>query len=134
MEKEFFRPAMHAWQPAVMCERLNKPQLADMNNNLYLVEGTAPKASLINWSPAANDTCSLLINEPAALTVLYPAFETGSMLLNEQSKSVFADFSGMDYKLLPSARKAVKPTLLNERTAKAMGTESAEISYIGAYK
>ena len=134
MEKEFFRPAMHAWQPAVMCERLNKPQLSDMNNNLYLVEGSEPKASLINWSPAANDTCSLLINEPAALTALYPAFETGSMLLNEQSKSVFADFSGMDYKLLPSARKAVKPTLLNERTAKAMGTESAEISYIGAYK
>ena len=105
-----------------------------MNNNLYLVEGSEPKASLINWSPVSNDTCSLLINEPAALTALYPAFETESVMLNEQPKTVFADFAGMDYKLLPSTRKAVKPTLLNDRTAKAMGTESAEISYIGAYK
>ncbi len=135
MEKEFFRPAMHVWQPAVMCERLNKPQLSDMNNNLYMLEGEAPKKSLINWSPALNDTCSVLISSPAQLTALYPAFEIQSVMLVKQQKSVFADFEGMDYKLSASARGAVKPALLSEKTVKAMGgTGKPEISYIGAYK
>lgn len=132
MEEDFFRSAVHAWQPSVMCERLSKPQVSELNNNLYLIEGTSSIAPVINWSPASNDTCTVGINAPEELTALYPEFETESIVQKEQPKSVFVDFTNYDFNTID--KKVGKPATLPEKISKAMGISNPKTAFVGAYK
>ncbi|MGF7140696.1 right-handed parallel beta-helix repeat-containing protein [Roseimarinus sediminis] len=131
IEEKIDRQALTAWQPADMCERLNKPQFAELNNNLYLRQQANSDKALIHWSPANNENCSEQLSDPAALQTLYPGFEGESKYYPASNMAVFTDFDQNDFSL--NADTLLTPAILPEKVQKALGLATAQPAFTGAW-
>ena len=61
------RPHLFVWQRSMLCDRLKDPQLAQIDNNVF-VEGSDRKdVPLILWSPAETENCITALVSPASL-------------------------------------------------------------------
>ena len=94
------RPHLFVWQRNILCDRLKDPQLSHLNNNVYVQSSDRQKIPLILWSPAAAENCITAIDSPAALNLIYPAFEGESMILTDQA--VFMSPELGNYRTLPA--------------------------------
>jgi len=74
MEENYPKPQLYVWQPSLMCQRLNKPQLKTLDHNLLVRGINTSNAPMMLWSPADNKKCQAVINSPEELTALYPDF------------------------------------------------------------
>ena len=71
----YAQPLLRAEQPAALCERLTRPQLRELDGNLYVREGTAQQP-LVTWSPVAATPCQMGIASLEDLRKLTPQFES----------------------------------------------------------
>jgi hypothetical protein len=46
------RPRLFLWQRSILCDRLKNPQLAQIDNNVYVESSDRKDMPLILWSPA----------------------------------------------------------------------------------
>jgi parallel beta-helix repeat protein len=76
-DKNFSRPLLFVWQPAKLCEQLDKPQLDRLDYNVY-VRGADVTEPLILWGPAADVNCQTAFNSPQQLQKLHPEFSAHS--------------------------------------------------------
>lgn len=133
MEESLTRPVWNTWQPAEMCERLNKSPMSDVNNNLYIAEINKNDSSLVKWCPANNEECLAEIKTPEELTALYPTFETESKYYQGYAKSIFTGFDSNDFNLTAANAKLAKPASIPEKIANVLRLNDKQTSFIGAY-
>jgi parallel beta-helix repeat protein len=70
----FNRPLLFVWQSAPLCGRLGKPQLREMDHNVY-VRGTGTAAiPFILWSPAPGEKCRSEFTSLEDLRKMLPEF------------------------------------------------------------
>ncbi len=97
---DFTRPLLFVWQPASLCDQLNRPQLSRLDYNIY-VRGVEKSAyPLILWSPAANERRQAGIDSPGDLKAILPGFEANSLSFSHYVGQLFKSPELCDYRLL----------------------------------
>jgi hypothetical protein len=87
-DESFSKQLLRFDQPAALKSRLTKPQVTRLNDNVYVRRQTRADRSVIAWSPTATNENQVYLPNPAALTALNPQFESRSVLLNRDYRSV----------------------------------------------
>ena len=83
--KSFAAPLLRFEQPQALCARLPKPQVTELDANLYVRLGGA-REPLMVWGPAAAENCRMGLDSLDALRKAAPAFE--------QHGRAFSDYAG----------------------------------------
>jgi parallel beta-helix repeat protein len=125
------RPHLFVWQRSILCDRLKEPQFAQIDNNVYVQNGTRKVLPLILWSPAGADNCIVALESPEELNRLYPYFETRSILLTDQT--VFMSPEMCNYTPLQSFQGLTAAVQLPQDIAAILKMKKKTPAYIGAY-
>jgi hypothetical protein len=75
-------------QPAALKARLTRPQVAQLDSNVYVRRDERAARTLVVWSPSPREENLLNLKTPAELTALQAGFETHSRYLNQDYRSV----------------------------------------------
>ena len=78
-------PLLQFEQPPSLCATLTRPSATQVDGNVYVRAAQAP---LIEWSPAATDTCTTKVASLEEFRTLAPAFETSGRQLDRTMRSV----------------------------------------------
>jgi hypothetical protein len=123
------RPLLQSEQPAGMCVKLPRPQVKEVAGNVFV--RAAATAPLIEWSPAATDSCSVNMGSLEEFRKLVPGFGAGGALLDRTPRSVFKSPELSRYELLEALPASVVP--LPEDVRKLLGWSERDALTVGAY-
>ncbi len=131
--ENFNRPLLFVWQPANLCDSLNKSQLKQLDYNMY-VSGTE-KSSLpvILWSPVSNNDCQLGFDSLKTFRKLYPEFSANSRYYAHYKNPLFKSPELNDYHLLGIFPGADLGTKLPDEPAKLLRNYKDGSHYVGAF-
>ncbi len=124
------RPLLFVNQPAALCAQLGKPQLKEIDHNVYVRK--YEKEPLIVWSPAKDSLCQVRLRSPEDLHKLYSEFAA-------RSRSFVGDiplFKGRevgDYHLLQPFPGAKDAGAIPEEVRVLLGAGDKNVKYVGAY-
>jgi len=116
-----------------MWERLNKPQLSEMNNNFYFNESEEISDTIISWSPAYNEKCEVKLISPDELTTLYPDFENESKVNIGTATSIFNNYSNNDFNIKAENKEMVNGVLIPEEISSLLKLKDKKAAFAGAY-
>jgi parallel beta-helix repeat protein len=127
----FDKPLLFVWQPRTLCEKLTRPQLKQIDYNVFTQNTTNKTLPMILWSPAKNDTCITGLNSPADLHKLHPEFSTHCKLYTDYS--IFRSNELGNYQLLPEFPGAKAGSPLPDEIRVLLKSPVQDVPYIGAY-
>jgi hypothetical protein len=132
VNEKYNRPLLVVWQEDKLCERLNKPQLKQLDYNVYVrkVESTEP---LMLWGPAADANCQAKINSPVDLNKLHPEFAAHSKYFANYSGPLFKGPELGNYQLLQGFPDSGSATALPDEVEKLLGRSKKDAPFIGAF-
>jgi parallel beta-helix repeat protein len=131
-DKNFRKPLLVVWQPANLCERLNKPQVKELDYNVY-VRGGDRAEPLILWSPAADVNCQTKFESPEGLKKLYPEFSAHSRYFANYSGPLFKGPELGNYQLLQAFPGSTAATSLPDEIRNLLGRGKQDGRFTGAY-
>ncbi len=88
-DARFARPLLRFDQMRSLCGTLTRPQVTQMDGNLYVRGGEGGARTLLVWSPVAGENCVAEFKTLAELQGLHPELETRGRVLNADLRSVF---------------------------------------------
>ena len=127
------RPLLAFWQPSSLCERLDKPQVKQLDYNVYVRSKETPSVPLILWSPADNNDCQLQLASPEDLHDLRPEFSVHSQYFDNYSGPLFKSSVLGNYELLKAFPGATKAARLPADVRELLGWQKQENPFVGAY-
>ena len=106
--ESFARPLLRFEQPPALCARLTKPQVAQLDANLYVRAGSA-RQPLVLWGPAANESCQIGLDSLGGLQKLAPTFERAGRSLAGSASELFrsVELRNFDLGQLPPGTQPV---------------------------
>jgi hypothetical protein len=131
-DKNFRRPLLFVWQPEPLCERLNKPQVKQLDYNVY-VRGGDRAEPLILWSPAADVNCQTRFESPEGLHKLHPEFSGHSRYFANYNGPLFKSPELGNYQLLQAFPGCTAATALPSETGELLSRGKKDARFIGAY-
>ncbi len=129
-DENFDRPLLFVWQPPSICERVNNPQLKQLDYNIYVRGKETTSYPLIMWSPANNDECQVSFNSLDGLRRIHPEFAANSRYLANYHGPLFKSPLLGNYQLLQAFPESESATQLPSEIAKLLGQSK---KFIGAY-
>jgi len=129
--ENFNRPLLYVWQPASLCEKVNNPQLNQLDYNMYVRGLNTSTNPLIWWSPVQNNDCKISFNSLEGLQKLHPEFSTNSRYFPDYNGPLFKSSELGNYQLLQNFPGSNSATQLPAEINKLIGSKSRP--YIGAY-
>jgi len=129
----FIRPLLFVWQPASLCERVPDAPLKEIDHNVYVRESDDTMIPLIIWSPAANESCQVLLDTPGELHGMYSSFSSGSWIFSGYQGPLFKSYRLGRYELLKEFPGSGAAKHLPERIAEILGYGDGVEPFIGAY-
>ena len=129
-DENFKRPLLYVWQPAVLCDSINKPQLKQLDNNIYVRRLNTSANPLIWWSPVQNENCMESFNSLAGLQKLQPEFSKHSKYLPDWAGPLFKGAELDNYDLLKAFPESGAGTTIPPEVAKLIGHSK---NYVGAF-
>jgi parallel beta-helix repeat protein len=129
-DENFKRPLLYVWQPASLCEKINTPQLKQLDYNMYVRGTNTSDYPLILWSPAINKDCRLSLKSLEELRKLYPEFSAHSRYFADYNGPLFKSSDLGNYQLLETSPGFNLGTQLPSEIFKLTGQSK---KYIGAY-
>jgi hypothetical protein len=93
-------PLLRFEQPKALCERLARPQVKELDGNVYVRRGEAASGPLIVWSPAAGESCQVEVSSLEALQKLAAGLEGHGRYLNGYQGPVFKSQELARYELI----------------------------------
>lgn len=130
--KDFKRPLMIVWQPAVLCQKLDKSPIKEFDYNVFVKNSESGFNTLVFWSPSANDQCQQSVESLDALKKVFDGASANSTVIEGYNLPVFKSVEVKNFELLPSFGAAKSATLLPAEVQKLLGTQT-KVPYIGAY-
>lgn len=127
------RPLLFVWQPASLCERLNKSQLSQLDYNVYVREAEKTPYPVILWSPAKNVNCQVGFDSLESLRKFYPGFEADSRCYVNYDGPLFKSMELRDYQLMPTFPGSKLGIQLPEKIRSVLDQSGKEGRYVGAY-
>ena len=132
-EENFTRPLLFVWQTASLCEKLNKPQLKQLDHNVYVRGAEKNSYPLILWSPAANEKCQAGFESSEDLRKLYPEFSANSCYFASYDGPLFKGIELGNYRLLPAFPGSKSGAQLPTAISKFLDEYKKGGRYVGAY-
>jgi hypothetical protein len=128
----FARPLLFVWQPAQLCEQLDRPMLKMFDHNVCAsgdAKGTAP---LLLWSPARNATCQIGCESLADFARTVPAFAAANIDYFSYDGPLFKGLPLGRFELSPASPAAKAGIQPPASILGALGLKNARIRYAGA--
>ncbi len=132
-DRTFARPLFFVWQPAALCDRLPKPELKNLDHNVYVRGIAQSNYPLILWSPAKNGTCQSGFDSPGAVHALYSDFESHSASFVAYDGPLFQSVILSNYAPLSTFPGVKAGTSLPAEITKLLGGSGTNGTYVGAY-
>jgi hypothetical protein len=132
-DEKFNRSLLFVWQPAALCEKLDKPQLKQLDHNMYVRGAEKTSYPFILWSPAANEKCLAEFASIEELRKLYPAFSANSHFYDNHAGPLFKGVELRNYQLSPAFPGAKSGMQLPAQINKLLGPAKKDGRYVGAY-
>ncbi|MGO9482618.1 MAG: right-handed parallel beta-helix repeat-containing protein [Candidatus Kryptoniota bacterium] len=132
-DKGFTLPLFFVWQPESLCNRLTKPELNEIDHNVYVRAAKNAPYPLILWSPAQNENCQVGFDSLESLGKLYPQFEANGSFYSDYNGPLFKCAELGNYHLLtdfPGAKLGMK---LPEELRKLLDRSEEGSRNTGAY-
>ncbi len=131
-DENYRGPLFVVWQPASLCERLNKPQVKQLDYNVY-VRGGDKVEPLILWGPAADVNCQAKFESPEGLNKLHPEFAAHSKYFANYSGPLFKSPELDNYQLLQGFPGCREATSLPAEISELLGRSKKDVRFTGAY-
>jgi hypothetical protein len=125
-------PLLRFEQPKALCERLARPQVKELDGNVYVRRGEAASGPLIVWSPAAGESCQAEVSSLEALQKLAAGLEAHGQYLNGYHGPVFRSQELANYELLRGPWAAPAESLPTE-IRRLLGWQESEARSPGAF-
>jgi hypothetical protein len=132
-DREFTRPLMFVWQPAGLCEKLQKPMLAELDHNAYVRQIAEARYPLMLWSPAQNRACQMEIRTLDDLRKVLPQFEAAGGFYSGYDGPLFKSMDLGDYTTVPTFPGTKSGKQLPAEIGTLMGLAPESGSFVGAY-
>jgi parallel beta-helix repeat protein len=135
VNENYNRPLFVVWQTPSLCKKLNKPQLNQLDNNVYVRSGDGDNVSnpLMWWSPAKNKECQKEIESLPDLRKLYSEFSANSQYFAGYDGPLFKSWKLGRYELLKEFPGASSGAALPAEIRKLIGGPENDIPFVGAY-
>jgi hypothetical protein len=132
-DPDYARPLMFVWQPAALCERLAKPMLKRMENNVFVRGADPSRAPMILWSPASNEGCQARLGSLEDLRKAVPEFAAGSREFSGYDGPLFKGKELGIFQIVPDFPGTKSGTDLPKEIRGAMGLSAGSEKTVGAY-
>jgi parallel beta-helix repeat protein len=132
-DQNFKRPLMLVWQPAVLCQRLDKSPLKQYDYNVYVKNPASDYKTLVFWSPAANSDCQQDVESLDALQKVFEGSSVNSKYIENSNLSFFKSVQLGNYQLAPGFPTKMSAAQLPLDVEKLLGLPKKYSPYIGAY-
>jgi parallel beta-helix repeat protein len=132
-DDNFNRPLLNIWQPKLLCNQLNKPQVKQLDYNIYVRDSSASAGPLIFWSPANNSECQLLCRSFSDFQRMLPEFSNHSQYFTDFKNRLFKSPELKNYELLYGLSGSAAGTTIPDEIVKLLGISKKDIKFIGAY-
>ena len=116
-------------QPRQLNERLNKPQVKQLDYNVYVQQGNTAPQSLISWSQASQQN----LKSPEDLHKLHPEFSAHSQNFPNYNGPLFRCAELGNYELLKAFPGSSTATTLPAEVTKLLDLSKKDTKFIGAY-
>jgi parallel beta-helix repeat protein len=132
-DANYHRPLLAIAQTPSLREQLKKPQLKQLDYNMYVRSSEATSIPLILWSPADNDDCQLPLESPEALQKMYPEFSVKDRYFANYNGPLFKSVELGNYKLLKAFPGSTTASPLPSEIRELLGLTKQDTPFIGAY-
>jgi len=132
-DASFNRPLLFVWQPASLCATLNKPQLQQLDYNVYVRSADKTSYPLMLWSPASNENCQVGFESLENLRKLYPEFSANSRNYLSYDGPLFKGMELGNFQLLSAFPASKSGMQLPAEISKFLGQSKKGERYVGAY-
>jgi hypothetical protein len=123
-------PLLVFWQPPMLCERLNKPQVKQLDYDVFVQQGQ-PNERLIQWSPSPEFNCQANYASPEDLHKAVPEFAANSRNFTDYHGPLFKDAEQGNYRLLEAFPAAKTAAQLPHEISGLLETKA---KFVGAYE
>lgn len=132
-DENYDRPLFVAWQTASLCKKLSKPQLNQLDHNVYVRSPDNASNALIMWSPVKNKECRIMFESLEDLQKLHPKFSANSQYFADYSGPLFKSDELGHYQLLSGFPGSKAGARLPAEIGKLLGQSEKEVPFIGAF-
>jgi len=130
---DYVRPLLFVWQPPALCGQLEKPELNEMDHNVFVRAARSSPYPLILWSPAQNENCQSGFNSLDDLRKLNPKFEANGRFYPDYHGPLFKGVELGNYQILTDFPGAIMGMKLPEDVGTLLDQAGSEGRYVGAY-
>ena len=125
-DETFRRPMLYIWQPAALCNKLSKPQLEKLNNNLFINTSDASDPVIL-FSPADNEACQKPFKSLDDFTKKHPEYARTGVFLNDYKGPLFKSPILNNYYFVSDFKLPVQPAEIPEKIKKLIGQDEPGI-------
>ncbi|MGD0351243.1 MAG: right-handed parallel beta-helix repeat-containing protein [Verrucomicrobiota bacterium] len=130
---DFNQPLLRFTQTMVLCGRLTRPQVKQLDDNVYVRGGDASAKTLILWSPVDSDNCLTEFKSLDGLRQLHPEFEAHSQYVDNYYGTVFKSPELGNFELARALPWAVSADSLPAEIRQLLGWSKQDARTPGAY-
>lgn len=127
------RPLLFVWQSPTLCDQMSRPQLTQLDYNVYVQGSQKTTSPVIVWSPALNADCQVGIDSLENLRILYPEFSLNSRYYKDYDSPVFKSMDLGNYQLLSAFPGSKTGTPLPAKIINLLGRQKNNVRHVGAY-
>lgn len=132
-DENFHKALLRFEQTKALCGKLTKPQVARLDDNVYVRRGGSSGQGLMVWSPVEGEDCVTELNNLEELRRLHPEYEAHGIYVTDWYGSVFQGPELGNYALNGSLRHAVAEQMPAE-VQRVLGWATEGPYAPGAYK
>lgn len=132
-DAQFTRPLLRFDQMRSLCSRLTRPQVTQMDGNVYVRSSDAGAGALLVWSPVAGENCVIELKTLEALQGLHPEFEAHGRVLRSDLRSVFKSPALGQYPWIGAPPGSTTTGPLPDEVRQLLGWPKQEPLMPGAY-
>jgi hypothetical protein len=130
-DKNFKRALLSVWQPDTLCRIVTKPQLKQLDYNVYVRSSDYDTTALIQWSTFKNNDCkTLYLNSVGELQKISPEYSVHSSYFPDYHGPLFKGYELGYYQLLKTFPGSNNAAILPSGISKLLGQTG---KYVGAY-
>ncbi|MCG6915036.1 right-handed parallel beta-helix repeat-containing protein [bacterium BMS3Abin03] len=129
--EDFNEPLLYIWQPEALCGMVTKPQLKQLDYNVYVRTFEDNASALIQWCTFENNDCkTLFLNSVDELQKINPEYSVHSKYFPNYHGPLFKGIEVGNYQLLKSFPGSNDAAVLPSEISKLLGQTG---KYFGAY-
>jgi parallel beta-helix repeat protein len=132
-DASYRKPLLRAEQTRVLCGRLTRSQLREVDGNLYVRYGDDAARPLLVWSPEAGENCRVELASLAELRQRQPAFEAHGQYWSGYTAAFFRSPELRRYQPVEPPAGWSRPGALPAEVLALLGWKQRDVTAPGAY-